>query len=312
MATDICNMRSIYDQAGNFEYFLPQYILKSYLSGDSFDYKTPYTQEEFTQLCADINTLFHKTLSTHPVKEHSAIITAGAPGSGKTTKVDQELKENALEGFCIVHVCPDATCLPNLTGYKNDIAQANGSKEALLAAYTKWRPASNAAAHLILANLIRLGYAFYFGTTSSGFSASKLYAFLKEKGYNIRVIHMTASNGVRWESIKERDKSFVQTTEQDVVEKGRILPQRILDTFLAHADEVEFYYRSGVKKDADLAAKWTRNEQTEEKLGTLDIISPAPYGEIKSIHNAAAAPHLQWERAVEKNSEIVWSFMNNL
>lgn len=47
----------------------------------------------------------------------------------------------------------------------------------------------------------------------------------------------------------------VQTTEQDVREKGLLLSQRINDTFLKYVDEIKFYYRDGVKQDAVLAAK---------------------------------------------------------
>ena len=112
-----------------------------------------------------------------------------------------------------------------------------------------------------------------------------------------------------WGSIKERDKTFVQTTEQDVREKGLLLPQRINDTFLAYADEIEFYYRDGVKQDAQLAAKWVRNADSSKALGTLKIAAPVLYAHIKTIHNAAVAmlarPDLQWESTVEKSSKVI-------
>ena len=66
----------------------------------------------------------------------------------------------------------------------------------------------------------------------------KFFEFLKEQGYRIRIIHVSASDDVRWGSIQERDQSFVQTTEEDVRMKGLMVPQRITDTFLTHADEI--------------------------------------------------------------------------
>src|SRR5205085_8823258 len=86
--------------------------------------------------------------------------------------------------------------------------------------YNKWRPGSNAATHLILAHLIRQQYAFYFGTTASSPSTGKFLEFLKSKGYTIKLLHLTAPDDVRWASVQERDKIFVQTTEEDIRDKG--------------------------------------------------------------------------------------------
>ncbi len=123
------------------------------------------------------------------------------------------------------------------------------------------------------------------------------------------MIHVSAPDDVRWGSIQERDKTFVQTTEQDVKEKGLLLPQRINDTFLKYADQIEFYYRDDVKQDAVLAARWLRNEDVSEFAGTLQILEPKQYEQIKSVHNAAVEvlkkPELLWEEAVESRSKIL-------
>ncbi len=90
------------------------------------------------------------------------------------------------------------------------------------------------------------------------------------------------------------------------------MPQRITDTFLAYADEIEFYYRNAVEEDAQLAAKWIRNIDPFEDLGVLQIIFPSDYQQIKTIHNVAAKvlqqPDLQWESTVERNSKIETNF----
>jgi hypothetical protein len=87
-----------------------------------------------------------------------------------------------------------------------------------------------------------------------------------------------------------------------------LLPQRINDTFLKYADEIEFYYRDGVKLEAILAAKWLRNED-DKHLGTLQIIVPDQYEKIKTIHNEAAKalirPDLYWESSVEQSSQFL-------
>lgn len=124
--------------------------------------------------------------------------------------------------------------------YLADIASHDGFPESRLEAYNKWRPASNAAAHIILGNLIREKCAFYFGTTSSSPMTYKFFEFLKSQGYEIKLLHIIAPDDVRIGSIQERDKTFIQTTAQDIAEKGDLTPPRISDTFFKYADEIDF------------------------------------------------------------------------
>jgi hypothetical protein len=221
----------------------------------------------------------------------------------------QDLEEKRSVGKNFAYIDPDDVCLKTQKRtYLADIAKSDGSKEQWQASYNKWRPGSNAATHLILGTLIREKQAFYFGTTSSGPATNKFFEFLKKQGYQIRVLHITAPDDVRWESVKERDKTFVQTTEQDIKDKGLLITQRINDTFLAFADRIEFYYRGAVKEDAVLAATWERNSDPQGAPGTLKIISPAHYQQIKTIHNTTAEvlkrPDLSWEVSVEKSSNV--------
>ena len=304
---DVCNVDRMYDRG--YLYSLPRTVLEGFLSGKAFDNKEAYTEEESQRLRHDINELFQKILSINPVKAKEAVITAGAPGSGKTVLMRQELAKAHESGRNFAYLCPDDVCLQNQTrSFQADLLKGDGSREARLAAYNKWRPGSNAATHLILGNLIREQYAFYFGSTSSGPATGKSFEFFKKQRYQIRLIHVTAPDDVRWASIQERDTRFVQTTEDDVRQKGLLLPQRIHDTFLAYADRIDFYYRSGVSEDAQVAATWTRNADPSETLGTLQIVSRPHYEQIKAIHNAATEvlhrPDLRWEATVEKQSTI--------
>jgi hypothetical protein len=299
---DVCELNLIYNKGSGYEYSLPRGILEGFLSGKAFD--------EALRLRADIHEIYQNILAKSPLKENLAVITAGAPGAGKTIKMVQVLSSQSAAGKEYAYICPDDVCLKQQTQtYQKDVQAGDGSKEARLAAYNKWRPGSNAANHLILANLIREKYAFYFGTTSTSPATGKFFDFLKKQGYQIRLIHLTAPDDVRWESIRERDKAFVQTTEQDVHEKGLLLPQRIMDTFLEFADEIEFYYRGAVKGDADLAATWVRNPKGASTLGTLKIVSYPKYEQIKAIHDQAVEvlkkPDLAWKETVEKHSKII-------
>lgn len=307
IAQDVCNLDLIYNS--QYRYSLPKNLLESFLSGKAFDNNENYSFEESENLNKDINDLYQRIVSQNPAKENIAIMTAGAPGAGKTTQLRKDLESNLLQGKQYAYICPDDVCLKNQTRtYRVELQKSDDSIVVRQEAYNKWRPGSNAATHLILGNLIREKYAFYFGTTSSGPSTGKFFEFLKEQGYHIRLIYVSATDEVRWGSVLERDKTFVQTTEQDIGEKGLLLTQRISDTFLKYADEIDFYYRDGVNENAILSAKWLRAED-KEFLGTLQIIARDRYEKIKAIHDDAAKlmtrPDLYWESTVEKVSEIV-------
>lgn len=303
---NVCDLSLIYNKDSGYEYSLPKSVLESFISGKAFDNPVVYSEEESKNLKDDIRYIYQDIMDKNPAKDCIAIMTAGAPGAGKTIKLKQHLETNRIAGKNFAYICPDDVCLPKqMKTYKASIDPTNQSMQAKQSAYNKWRPGSNAATHLILGNLIREKYAFYFGTTSTGPATGKFFDFLKKQGYKIKLIHVTAPDDVRWESIKERDKTFVQTTEQDVREKGQLLPQRISDTYLAYADEIEFYYRDAVNADAILTARWLRNENHSSCLGSIKILSTERYEKIKKIHNAAVEtlkrPDLTWELTVDKS-----------
>lgn len=294
---DVCDLNNIYNDS--FQYSLPKTVLESYVSGKSFDHKELYTLKERQDLEDDIREIFDNIISQNPTHGNWAVMTAGAPGAGKTTKMRQELEEL---NWNAAYICPDDVCLKSQTHtFLKDLKTIGVNEENVaerLTLYTKWRPASNAATHLILANLIREKYNFYFGTTSTGPATFRFCDFLKQQGYQVRFIHISAPDDVRWDSLKERDKVFVQTTEQDTREKGLLLPQRIADTYLKYADQIDFYYRAAVSKDANLAARWVKGKG-------ITVIDSEDYKKIKTLHNTAVEalnkPDLKWESTVEAN-----------
>lgn len=276
-SSDVCDLSRLYND--QYQYSLPQPVLESFLSGKAFDHPEFYTLEESENLLADIREIYRHILAKNPVKEKRAVITAGAPGAGKTVKLRQDLEAHRGR---FAYVCPDDVCLQNMR-------RTYGTE----ASYTKWRPGSNGAAHLIVGNLIREGYGLYFGSTSTSPNTCNFFAFLKAQGYKIRLIHVTAPDAVRWASIQERDKTFVQTMEQDVREKGLLLPQRIRDTYLKFADEIEFYYREAVNQDAVLVACW------RSETDALQVHDKEKYENLKAVHNQAvkvlSRPELLWK-----------------
>ncbi len=282
----ICDLSRMYTD--DYQYSLPQPVLKTFLSGDSFDHKKAYTREEAARVNADIEALWTKIIAdAKPLpkghKDLVATISAGAPGAGKTTVMNK-----IKEGQHVPYVCPDDVCLKGQTQtYLADIERGMNKD----AAYTKWRPASNAANHILLGNLIKGNekgrYPFFFGTTSQSPFTFKFYEHLKEHGYKIHIIHVSAPDEVRDKSIQQRDKTFVQTTPEDVRDKGLEVTKRVQDTFLKYADTMDLYYRDQVSGDAVLAANWSRVQVSPSLKGRLEIIDPKAYECVKIIHNQA-------------------------
>lgn len=277
-----------------FSYSLPRSILTSYIEGKAFDHKESYTEEELTSLVHDINTVYDSILEKDPLKKPIITMTAGAPGAGKTTLMRSDLqKQSTLLGREIAYIDPDDVGLKGMRcSYQLELQLQlevckmleYGSEEEVLAdqrkvrqeMYNKWRPGSNGLNHLILAHLICQGYAVHFGTTSTSPQSATFFEFLKKHGYSIRLLHVTASDEVRWRSIVERDKQFVQTTEEDTRVKGKLFPQRLPDYF-RYADEIEFYYREAFDKEAVLAAKWTKTD--------VEVLDAGAFEKVQTVHN---------------------------
>ncbi len=291
-----------------------------------FDEKIPEDHSDYTLLErykveGDMNRLYNRIIKDAKKSEPPQItVSAGAPGAGKTM-----LMRRTLESECprVAYIDADDVCLREgmPSTYRADLVAGldrlvntcfSTTKEKLVAEkkfmrelYTKWSPVSHAATHTILNRLINDRYDIFFGTTASSLDTAKLFKVLKNHGYKIRVLHVTAQDDVRWESIQQRDKTFVQMTRQDIIEKGNLALQRIQDTYLKFSDEVQFFYRSGAQERATLAATWTRGDQ---KRPVLTVEHDRYYDEIKRIYDEVVCKKLKcpeqrlWEMVVEEPS----------
>lgn len=295
---DPCDMSRIY--SSEMTYNVPRKVLEEWLQGVGFGRKEPYTAEEQERLKQDIRNLWDRIVDSKG-KSYTGVacITAGAPGSGKTTVLEAEIEQNSLfHDFKIAYVCPYSVCLKGMDlTYGADVGSST-AVEVRKAAYDKWRPGSNAAAHLILAHLIRDKLSFYFGSTSTGALMANSFEFLKLQDYHIHLLHVSAPDDVRWASIAKWDQEFVQTTEEDVIEKGKLLPQRISDTYLKYASRIDFYWRPSRDEEALLAAKF------EKLTGVVLVVNREYYSNIKGVHDAGCRAlereDLLWENTVGK------------
>ncbi|MCH9612892.1 MAG: hypothetical protein S4CHLAM102_13920 [Chlamydiia bacterium] len=296
---DVCNLDLIYEEEG-FQYSMPREMVEKCFDGTAMG--QVYTEEEQARIAEDINALFWKIFDEADAEGLLAVMTAGAPGAGKTTVMEQELDRLKAQGRSYAYIDYDQVCLKGLRStYLADIEAGMDG----YAAYTKWRAASHAATHVILANLVRLKKPFFFGTTSTHEKTYVLLDFLRKQGYSIEILHVNASDETRVKSV-EKDKSvFVHRTEEDVRDKAVLLPQRILDAVLT-VDKVKFFWRDGAEENAVHAATWEKIPETDH--GTLRAESFADLSKVVEVHNAAIEklnkPELSWENTVNARTSI--------
>jgi len=308
---DVCDFDLIYND--EFSYCVPEKLIRSYYQGTEFGRVNTYSEDESKRLREDIHKIYWNVVNACDGGDPIAVISAGAPGAGKTTLMERLLKQEKTK---VAYCDPDAVCLQlmnrtwraELEKRLEEVADTPEDalfwieKEVHQDMYNKWRPASNAANHLILAHFIRQKMPFYFGTCSASPHAANTFSYLKEQGYKIHLIHVMAPDDVRWQSIQVRDRSFVQTTEKDICEKGKMIPQRIHDTYLAFADQIDFYYRGKVSEEAVLVATWVK--ESEE----ISVHDKPAYEKLVTLHDQMAR-ELGDDELLWKNSVLKYHFV---
>lgn len=289
-------------------YPVPEKIVTEWSKGIGFGKTEEYTAEEKANLQKDMEAIrdhFFSQNSNTFSETKEILLTAGAPGAGKTTLLEATI---AKEKNTSPYIDPDAVFLKHLmkNSYQAELAtllaQPDADEKKIRKdMYEKWRPASNYLTHIWQAYLISQKSSFIFGTTASSPQMESTFSYYKTQGYKINLIHISAPDQVRWDSIQRRDKTFVQTTEEDIREKGQLVPQRINDTYLAHADNIEFYYREKADTDAVHTASWFRDKKivihNQEKYDALVALhnqtQNAPSWPLKHIRYTLHDPNIQ-------------------
>ena len=251
---------------------------------DGSEQALSYTDEECAYIEAEKTRLYEVLKQGQPRNQlqkgqiKNFVLTAGGPGSGKTTLInnvyDQTLrarKDMQMSGVSI-YIDPDETILKNMVRYQQDLGDQ--SPENQVAAYTKWRWASNYISHSLMNRACDDGFDIFYGTTGTSPAMLDLYDKIHAQGYEITVLVVAAPDAVRVESSHKRhaEKRDRFTPEKDVVEKGKMAYASIANHFLK-ADSLAVHWRDQVDASPVLAAVLVRGRCAVHDRAAIDALN---------------------------------------
>lgn len=253
---------------------------------------TKYSEAEREAIFADFEAIRTSTFASAQ-KERTFVLTAGGPGSGKSTHLetvlgfsrDESVNHLVTDTNKYAYIDPDRRALFFM---ENTFKKSCNSGKDATEAYTHWREASQFIAETLLALALNEGYAIAFGTTMTAPPQiiEKLMTTIKGSyGYSVEMHHISASDDVRVASIKAREENgIIQSTTDDVRSKGGAFFER-LPAYVKNMDTIIFMYRS------DLT---TIEQAARYEKGHLTVINEGALAQIRMLHD-------------EKNGEGTWN-----
>ena len=217
---------------------------------------------------ANIGKLCFRETSPVEANERIYIATAGGPGTGKSTILENYLSEKTN----FAYLDPDQRALKYMINtYLQEFTNAkisqkkvhtrNDWKKLLESAYTKWRAASNYITSVLLNKAYSNGNNIAHGTTSTSEQVEILYKKLKANGYKIVLLLCYSPEQERIKALEHRfeNQNFIQVDPKDIVSKGKVFPERF-PIYFQYADEIEIYWADSFLEGATLAARLERGK----------------------------------------------------
>ncbi len=292
----------------------------AYVEGFIKDH-TPEEKERINMDDAYVNAMHLRGVQPSPQPEYLA--TAGGPGSGKSTILEQFMNEERSKSPTTNYVLGDPdqgallymgnTYRKELTCGKiaeaEKIAKAKGLPpgagfQALLGetAYPKWRGASNYIATKLLNRAEKAGYNIAHGTTSTSPYVEGIYQKLKVRGRKITLLPCYATDETRVAALKHRaeKQGFCQVDAQDIINKGKMFSER-LPIYFKYADVLHLYWRDHFDADGIRAA-------TYEKGKPLVVHNEEAFQKFKDQYDHDRQEHAKGGKHLPTYEEVEKSF----
>ena len=116
-------------------------------------------------------------------------------------------------------------------------------------------------------------YSIAHGSTSTSPHMGSLYQRIKARGYRITLLLCYSNDETRRQCIanREKEQGFVQCDPNDVVEKGKMFPERF-DVYFQYADELFFFWNDELTHGQlpRPCAKFEKTDSGDTHLTVLD------------------------------------------
>lgn len=204
------------------------------------------------------------------------LATAGAPGACKTTTLEKFLDQHPKYNKA-VYLDPDPRALRFMvhTYYAQSLSPLAVTKkmnyiDVIKDAYIKWRSASNYITITLFEEAVAKGLSVAHGTTSTGVHIPQFYQNLKQHGYEIVLLLCSCPDQMRQEAVMHRNEvvGFYQSSAEDVVDKGKLFPQK-MGHYFKHADKIYLYWTGSLFAPERLAAIWHQGKLKVIDSGAL-------------------------------------------
>jgi predicted ABC-type ATPase len=206
---------------------------------------------------------FGSALPPEPENRKLYLATAGAPGSGKSYVLEQELQAGSDPRYAaVVKVDPDRYVMLNMDTYAQALKNARDAdltdQKGVIKAYEATRPGSNSIANRFLNEAIATGRHVAHGTTLTTPRAAKLLDSLENREYERHLLLVSAPDDFRQAAVEHRNtvEGFHQVTPDDFLTKGKDATLRTAD-WLGHTDRASLFWNSDLQQKPNLAATFT-------------------------------------------------------
>ncbi len=233
---------------------VPQRVLDTYLAR--------YNAAQRLEINATYLEIRDRLMAEHGGKEdRSLLITAGAPGAGKTTHLRKKAETAKANGRGYIRIDIDDIMgefptvkgeLSHLAAYFETACDLHGGhtsadtthRTALRETSITWTMAAKYVADRLLNDCVSHGLPVAFETSAHNFHIGEFLANVRDNAYNIELDLCDAPTAIKQQETQKRfDRGEAYVNPEFVTLKGNDVMHNI-DTYLRYADIFNIYWRS--------------------------------------------------------------------
>ena len=302
----------------DYNYPMPIRELDACLRGTALGRYQAYSEKEIEDLRIDVTNLAIDILLENPERSSQIHVVVGAPASGKSLLMRSIKTQFENEGRTLIYLDPLEVCIWKLetsfaVEYETAMQEASDTYiESSRAVYQRWRPAAQGAFHLLASHFIREKYSLLICSKSSDPNFKEYFEFYHAQNYQINLIHLTTSEDVRRALLLSAGIEYTRAEEAGVEEITNQVFNNLAESYLKHADHIDFYLKDHLNRKPVLAYQVSLSPKANTgsfELLRLIVVDREALNKIALIHDAAvnaeAHPEKGFRATISKRCERV-------